>query len=895
MNTSDRRWAKIRDLFQQAMDLPAAERDAFLERECEGDARLKKELQRLLRSDAQGGVHNPLTQAVGVAMHNTAKDRRRDLVGTVVGPYKLVSVLGHGGVGTVYLGERIDRQYSAQVAVKVVESATLHSEILERFRAERQILARLNHPHIGRLLDAGETGAGVPYLVMEYIHGEPIDRYCNNNKLTIEARLRLFLKVCEAVQFAHQNLIVHRDLKPGNILVTADGTPKLLDFGIAKLLDTSDAIAALALTRVNDRVLTPEYASPEQILGKAITTSSDVYSLGVVLYELLAGIRPYAISATSQLELERSICITDPPKPSATVKFDGRSTDNKGPTQRAAEARATIPSRLRKQLAGDIDAIVLRALRKEPERRYSSIEQFAADVQRHLQRQPVAARQGNWLYYSQRFLGRHAFGVTISILGIAGLSAFAISTSIQSNRIAAERDRATQEQRRAETVSNFMLDVFAAADPFIAQGHEITARELLDKAAAKINRELTKQPEVHVRLVEAIGFAYENQGQPDRAVIYLQDALRLRHQMGNNDARTFDILINLAISLRELGNFSDSAKTFEEAMDNLKLRHKQESTEYANLLKNIGRLEHARGQIEEARRHFQEGMVLSKKLYGSNHPEVAAFLWNLANLALWQQELGAAEQYSRQAVDIYHLTLPETHPDRINADSLLGQVLLAEGKTEEAGLTLEHAVAAQKNVFGPRSAQVLNTMTTLSDVRIAQGRYQEAELLLREVLERTAELYGNQHYEVGVTRTYLSDALRLRGKPREATDEAKLALDILRSKLPADHQYIASAEYQYGLSLLAAGKAGEARKQLENSIYHWERSGAPAWRAARSESALGEALSKIGKNNDAKHHLMHSFDILEHDLGSKNPTTQMARARLNLQNGAHLPDNKPEK
>ena len=230
-------------------------------------------------------------------------------------------MLGHGGTGTVYLGERADRQYSAQVAVKIVDSGTMQGDLGLRFRAERQILASLNHPNIARLLDAGETEDGQPYLVMEYVHGEPLDRYCDRQQLDLRARLKLFLEICGAVQYAHQNLIVHRDLKPANILVTAEGSPKLLDFGIAKLLDTGEAAAAMALTRMNDRLLTPEYASPEQILGRPVTTASDVYALGVVLYELLTGLRPYTVPASaSQLELERSICITDPLRPSAAVK-----------------------------------------------------------------------------------------------------------------------------------------------------------------------------------------------------------------------------------------------------------------------------------------------------------------------------------------------------------------------------------------------------------------------------------------------------------------------------------------------------------------------------------------------------------------------------------------------
>jgi predicted Ser/Thr protein kinase len=284
--TTRSRWERLEELFNRAVDLPEDAREKFIVDETGDDAELREELTGLLACDT-GKRTGPLTHALGEALDSTTRDKRRAHLGKVVGNYRLASVLGHGGTGTVYLGERADSQYSAQVAVKIVESAAVHGDLATRFRAERQILASLNHPNIARLMDAGESEDGQPYLVMEYIQGEPLDKYCDDRKLDVQARLRLFLEICGAVQYAHQNLVVHRDLKPANILVTTDGVAKLLDFGIAKLLDPGSGSSALALTRMNDRLLTPEYASPEQILGKPVTTTSDVYALGVVLYELL--------------------------------------------------------------------------------------------------------------------------------------------------------------------------------------------------------------------------------------------------------------------------------------------------------------------------------------------------------------------------------------------------------------------------------------------------------------------------------------------------------------------------------------------------------------------------------------------------------------------------------
>jgi hypothetical protein len=389
------------------------------------------------------------------------------------------------------------------------------------------------------------------------VQGEPIDRYCDNQRSGVVERIRLFLKVCEAVQYAHRNLIVHRDLKPGNILVSKDGTPKLLDFGIAKLLDESAQAVSkeniIAHTRANDRLLTPEYASPEQIRGQAVTTASDVYSLGVVLYELLTGTRPYSVNALSQLELERSVCIQDPVKPSQriaelTKQAHVATNPNVADLQLVASTRSSNFKKLAQQLQGDLDAILLRALRKEPEHRYSSVEHLIDDLNRYLDQEPVEARQGNRWYYTQRFVKRHMLGVVASTFALLSLISVSILLSIQAHQLTEQRDiakqqrdvaahaldRATQENARAETVSNFLQEIFTASDPYQSQDKQVTAKELLDRAAQRISGDLSQQPEVRARLLEAIGKSYGNQDQVNTSIRYLEEALRLQRQFSNN-------------------------------------------------------------------------------------------------------------------------------------------------------------------------------------------------------------------------------------------------------------------------------------------------------------------------------------------------------------------------
>lgn len=876
------RWQRLQEIFGEAADLPKDSQEGFVVAACTGDDGLVREVMAMLRCDSEP-TNGPLTNALDAAIESTSTDRRQAMIGTVVGSYRLVSVLGHGGAGSVYLAERSDRQYSAQVAVKIVESAALHPDMSMRFRAERQILASLNHPNIARLVDAGETEKGLPYLVMEYVHGSPVDRYCDQKQLSLDARLELFLQICTAVQYAHQNLVVHRDLKPANILVTEDGVPKLLDFGIAKLLDASPVVTqSLALTRMNDRLLTPEYASPEQILGRPVTTSSDVYALGIVLYELLTGRRPYAVTATSQLELERSICVTDPPRPSTMVRKPVDVLDSKGVTATSlAATRGVTPERLEKRLTGDLDAIVMRALRKEAVHRYGSVEQLAADLRRHLASEPVVARQGNWAYYSQRFVRRHAFGVAASATGVVLLTAFAVMTTIQATRIARERDRATQEGQRAEQVSNFMLDVFAAADPFVNQGKEVTARELLDQASRRISGDLNQQPDVRARLLEAIGRAYRRQGQFDRAVVYLEDSVRLRREIPSPEASGLAVtLTELALTLRELGRFDDSERSFNEAVAILRNQGQERTAAKADLLTGLGQMELQRGNLDRAQDFLEQSASLNSELFGPEHPEVATNLSDLMSISLWKNDLEGAEKLAREAERIYRNSLPELHPDRVMSQYLLGDILARRGRTDEAGKLLEQALGAQRILYGDASPRTAATMDALALTRQAQGRFSDAEKLAREALAAGAKAHGDRHFMTGYYHTSLAGVLIKERKYAEAEKQARTALDIYNTSLPADHQYVASAEHQLGEIMLETGRPADAEALLTAAVNRWRRTGAPPARVSRSESALGEALSRLGRQKEAEKYLSESYQQLVSSQGAKDDATIAARRRL---------------
>lgn len=870
------RWRRTEKIWADALKLPRAERESFILRNAKNPDDRDELLKLLARDSAQSGG-SASTSAVDRAPDSGSSDDSAPLLDKVVGRYRIRSVLGRGGSGTVYLGERADKAYSAQVAVKIIDENAASSFGL-RFQAERQILASLNHPNIARLLDAGETEAHQPYLVMEYIHGIAVDRYCDSKHLNLRERLGLFLDVCSAVQFAHQHLIVHRDIKPANILVTHNGSPKLLDFGIAKLLNASDLTLA-ELTRMNERLLTPEYASPEQILGGKVTTASDVYSLGVVLYQLLTGLRPYTLSssAASQLELERSICVSDPLRPSAAVRGARRGPLEDGQISigELCRARACTPERLERDLVGDVDSIIMRAMRKEPNHRYGSIEQFMADIRRYLSNEPVLARQGNWVYHTQRFVRRNRWPVAASATFVALL--FSAITMLSLSRAATQRalDEATREYARAEAVSEFMAGVFEAADPFVNYGKELTAREVLDQASHDIESRFDQQPEVQARALRAIGNSYRRMGLPNQAAAKLEKALRLEQAFGSaRNPRLAVTLIDLAMAEREAGFVEQAARHIEDARQ---LKNSNRAIE-AKLLAETGKLQLVRSQTTQALDSFKAALDLMRETLGRRDPEVGSILSEIAVIHTWSDDLAAAEEAAREAVDIY-ADVDDKQPDRVKADAILAEVLFLQGRIEQAGRIFERVLAAQRVLY-KNNSKVGDTLASLAQVRLAQGDPHQAEKLVREALESHRVSGSTASEKIGYLRVLLGTVLFKQARYPDAVMLLNETLEDFSRTLPPDHQYIAMTEHYLGEALAQTGKLVDAEAHLTASVNRWKRTDAPAWRSARSANALGEVLFLQGKHTEAEMNLVSSFSILTTTQGVDTDTREVARKRL---------------
>ena len=492
-----------------------------------------------------------------------------------VGPYRIERLVGSGGMGMVFLAVRED-DFEQRVALKVVGHGLNSEEILARFYNERQILAHLEHPGIARILDGGVTEDGRPYFAMQFVEGERIDRYCDQHDLDLRQRLELFCKVCDVVQFAHQNLVVHRDIKAGNILVSEDGTPCLLDFGIAKVLDPQRTPQPLE-TATGLSPMTPAYASPEQVLQEPITTASDVYSLGILLYRLLVGHPPYNLEGRSLAEMIDVICRQEPERPSLSVGREQVPWSDERPTEftrigegdevEVSKDAPTLPERTlqrrRKDLSGDLDAIVLRALRKEPPLRYGSAASLAEDIRRHLQGLPVLARQGSGIYHLEKFVRRHKILLGVMLL----ILAFAITSTVLWREAVQERIQAKEQQARSERVIDFLESLFKDAHPDVTQGKEMTVLELLARGRDRVHRVLVEDPELQAELLGTLGTVHGDLGLYDEAEELKREALIVRRQNDSRDRPGLAKDINgLASQLYSQGDYEEAERLFREAL-----------------------------------------------------------------------------------------------------------------------------------------------------------------------------------------------------------------------------------------------------------------------------------------------------------------------------------------
>ena len=819
------RWAAAQRLFEAALEQPAAARAAYIDAEA-SDSELARLVHDLVRADDAEQSGRPLTDVVKDAVDDVTAATPAPL--ERLGPYRLVRMLGEGGMGAVYLAERDDDEFLQQVAIKVVRGL-LDPERVRQFRTERQILAWLEHPNIARLLDGGTTTDGLPYLVMEHVEGAPIDRYCDEARLDIAARLRLFLTVCDAVSHAHRSLIVHRDIKPGNILVTDGGQVKLLDFGIARLALESGAADA-AVSAGQPRMMTPFYASPEVVRGAQVTTAADVYALGVLLHELLTGTRPLRFRTMTSEEVERVVCHVDPVPPSAAVVDDDAPS---APAAERATRRRSTPASLRRRLAGDLDAVVAAALAKDVAARYASVEALAADVRAFLERRPVAVRSGSWRYLAGRFVSRHRLGVAAAAAALVAAIGAAVAFSIQAAHLADERDRTARERDTAQQVQRFLTELFEVSNPKASpNGSTVTARELLDRGAERIDVELAGQPVVQARLLATIGDVYGSLGAYERAASLLERSAQIRRStLGPEDPDTLASLEALGEASRELGRFDDAERLHR---DVLAARRKGGAPPslVASSLNNVGLTLDERGRASDAEpllreavamwrtsepdgenlaiglnnlaaalRHegrtadavplLEESIAIRRRAVGDGHPALAPALGQLGQVYNQLGDLGRAEPLLRESLTIRQRVYGEGHPDTQTARNNLASLVQDLGDLAAAEALYRAALTSLQARLGRDHPDVAVQLNNLASLLEDRGRLAEAEPLYRESLAIRRKAFGEAHAGVARVQHNLGRTLLAMGRGREAGDLVRAALQIRQHVLPAGHFEVA--------------------------------------------------------------------------------------------------------
>lgn len=785
-------------LFHEALDLPPEERARFVEQHA-SHPRMRNELLALLAADADPvaplrATADDLAAAVGFVA--------APLIGRKLGPYRIVEAIGQGGMGTVYRAARDD--LGSQVAIKTVRGVLGDPVRLSRFRQEQRVLARLEHDRIARLHDAGVADDDTPYIVMEYVEGEPITAWCDARGLGVEERLRLFLEVCDAVAFAHRHAIVHRDLKPSNVLVTAEGHVKLLDFGVAKLLEGDDVDTTLTATGM--RVLSPDHAAPEQVLGRPITTATDIYGLGALLYELLCGRPPRTVQAPDPAALVAAIEAEVTP-PSVVARRAGPPIAERAP-----------------RIAGDLDAICLRALESDPARRYDAVELLRDDIVRHLDGLPVHARLPTFGYRAGKFVRRHAFGVTVAAI-IALLSAGGVAG------IAWQADRAERARVEAEELANFLIELFEASDPLETAGATVTARELLELGTIRAGR-LGDRPEVQAHMLDAMARAFLGLGDYARADSLARVALAREQQL-----------------------------------------HGERHADIAAVLTTLGRIRREQGALDQAEPLMRQALEMRRRLLGNRHDLTTGTMIELAWL-IWQDgRFDEAEALAREALAIRVDVYGGHHESIAEAMEAVALVLWNSGRDlAQAERLLRDALAMRENLWGPDDPRLEATLTPFSALLPAVGKAAEGEALARRALELRRSLYGEDHPVTTHQLNNLAQAIQAQGRLAEARELYREMLRRYQAVFTGDHPMVAVALNNVSSTFYQEGALDSAEHYLRVALeMHIRLDGPVSPTIAIGYHNLGSLQRAQGRFEDAERSLGEAYRQRIELYGADNP------------------------
>jgi len=836
-NIDPARWQQIEKILDEALDKDPAAREEYVQAACGDDDDLRESVLKMLKASGDsekflesgggGELQNALAKMAAVVEDDDSEKEEMQ----TVGPYRLIRKLGRGGMGQVYLAVRDDEAFKRYVAIKVIRRGMDTEDILKRFRVERQILASLTHPGIARLLDGGATDEGVSYFVMEYVDGETVDKYCNDNRLSLEDRLQLFVKICEAVHYAHQNLIVHRDLKPGNILITREGDVKLLDFGIAKFLNPDLTGYTLPMTRTELRVMTPEYASPEQVRGNSLTTASDVYQLGILMYELLTGHRPFTFETQARGEIEKIILEQAPEKPSTIIsRVEELPAAKSSLTPETVSLQRRTPlDRLRKQLTGDLDHIVLMALRKETDRRYQSADQLLQDIQNYLAGKPVSAQADTISYRTRKFVQRNKAAVTGAVLGLLLLVATTVMAVQFAVVTAEQRDEIVLEAQKSAEFVSFMMDLFEKANPEYAQGRELTVRELLNIGADDVANRLTAHPEVQSELLGTLSLVFADLGDREQGTILARSALRIQTEISGEEDSPFlaDALFAMGVLMDDNGEAESSIDFHEQSLAMRRRLFGELHLDVAHSLNALGVTLYGLRPttLDTTRVVWEQALDIRRNLLGESHRDIAESLSNLGAVfgdlhyyadpgSPKDDMFGEAETYFREALDMTRTERGENHPFFASNLHNFGSTLYDAGVYREAEQQLLQAVEKRSLIYGRQSDPTANSLNYLGRIFEAQGDYENAEPFYRESLEIHRVTIGRTSWRLGMDHLTLGRTLQNKGDIDGALDLYFESYAILQETVEANDPRLALANRALAGLLEEAGRFRESERHF---------------------------------------------------------------------------------
>ena len=793
---------KVRELFDEASNLSADERELYLNQKCADDPELKNEILSLFDSLAKTKdfLEKPLT-----IVEQNKSSFIDPYLGKQIGSYIIDGEAGVGGMGIVYTGKRNDKEFEQKVAIKILKHGITSEYLLKRFQIERQTLANLQHQNIARLLDGGRTNDGLPYLVMEFIDGIPITECCNQKKLNIEEKLKLFREVCNAVQYAHQNLIIHRDLKPGNILVTKDGTPKLLDFGIAKLIDEELVDKNEGLTRTGIWHLTPEYASPEQIKGEKITTASDIYSLGVLLYQILTGKQPYKISTNSPVAISKIITEEKILKPSERII---QSSEISGINN------FSNPEKVSAHLKGDLDNIVLKAMHKDPAKRYVSVEQFSEDIRRHLIGLPVIAQKDSAGYRLSKFIQRHKVGFVSSVGFLVFLIASLIAIIWQASIAASERDKAVSEAMKVENVNKFLQDMLSSVDPSEI-GRDVKVYDILKKASGDVGKDFIRHPEIEAAVRKTIGKTLTNLGEFDEAKPHLIKSLELNDIVyGKESYQSAESMHELALYYHWIGELNTADSLYARSIRIFRQNEESPPRAFASSLNDYGILKQEQASYQESLQLLKESYNIFIKNFGEKDRDVASTLNNLALTLESLNDIDGAEKHYQKSLEVYLELYGPIRPEISTLYNNLAYVYIDKEDLNKAEEYFKKSLELKIQTLGNKHSLVGLAYMNLGALEYTMKKFELAESNLLKALENFKTSLNTNHVWLGLTDFWYGKILIEKSQYAAAEKYIKSALSIYKNNYPKDHPNIISANAELGIIFFHQNKYAEAEKFL---------------------------------------------------------------------------------